>query len=73
VASFLAISAAILATMVVTYLCLAYAKNLQERIGPLGIDAVTRIVGFFVAAMGGGLIFHGVIEALQEAGVIVPH
>jgi multiple antibiotic resistance protein len=71
--SFLAIAVAILLTMFVTYLCLAYAKNLFGRIGPMGIDAVTRIVGFFVAAMGGGLIFHGVIEALQEYGVIATH
>jgi len=71
--SFLAIAAAILLTMFVTYLCLAHAKNLLGRIGPMGIDAVTRIVGFFVAAMGGGLIFHGVIEALQEYGVIATH
>ena len=71
--SFFAIALAILLTMFVTYLCLAYAKNLLGRIGPMGIDAVTRIVGFFVAAMGGGLIFHGVIEALQEYGVIATH
>src|SRR5262249_34907250 len=34
--SFLAIAAAILATMFVTYLCLAYARNVIERVGPLG-------------------------------------
>jgi hypothetical protein len=45
-ASFLAIALAIVATMLVTYLCLAYAKTLLGRIGPMGIDAVTRIVGF---------------------------
>jgi hypothetical protein len=28
---------------------------------------------FFVAAIGGGLIFHGVLEALHDAGVIGPH
>jgi multiple antibiotic resistance protein len=72
VASFGAIAAAIVATMFVTYLCLAYAKVLVGRIGPLGIDATTRIVGFFVAAIGGGLIFHGVLEALHDAGVIAP-
>ena len=59
------ISLAIVATMLVTYLILAYAKTLIKRIGPHGIDAATRIVGFFVAAMGMGLIFHGVVEALQ--------
>src|SRR5262245_11249136 len=72
-ASFLAIACAILATMLVTYLCLAYAKNVLGRIGPVGIDAVTRIVGFFVSAMGVGLVFHGVIEGLQDAGMLRVH
>ena len=36
----------------------------MRRFGKMGIDAASRIVGFFVAAMGVGLIFHGVIEAL---------
>jgi hypothetical protein len=49
--------------MSVTYMCLAYAKNVLGRIGPMGIDAATRIVGFFVSAMGVGLIFHEVITA----------
>jgi multiple antibiotic resistance protein len=69
-APFLAIGGAILATMLVTYACLAYANKIIVWLGPLGIDAVTRIVGFFVAAMGGGLMFHGIVEALQEYGVI---
>src|SRR5262252_3014562 len=60
-----AIVAAILLTMITTYLVLAYADAITGRIGPRGIDAATRIVGFFVAAMGMGLIFHGVIEAYQ--------
>ena len=59
------ISLAILATMGATYLVLASAKTVLGRIGPRGIDAATRIVGFFVAAMGMGLIFHGVTEAIQ--------
>jgi len=72
-ASFLAIAAAILATMLVTYLCLAYADKVIGRIGPMGVDAATRIVGFFVATMGGGLVFHGVVEALQDYGVLATH
>jgi multiple antibiotic resistance protein len=56
--------------MFVTYLALAYAKPVLRRIGPRGIDAATRIVGFFVSTMGMGLIFHGVIEALQEYGAL---
>jgi len=63
--SLAAIVIAILLTMVVTYLVLAYADAILGRIGPRGIDAATRIVGFFVAAMGMGLIFHGVTEAIR--------
>jgi MarC family membrane protein len=63
--SLAAVSLAIVATMALTYLCLAYAKNVLSRIGPRGIDAATRIVGFFVSTIGMGLIFHGVIEAFQ--------
>ena len=63
--SFVAISAAIVLTMFVTYLLLAYAEKVVNRIGPKGIDAATRIVGFFVSTMGMGLIFHGVVEAIQ--------
>src|SRR5215813_13107877 len=55
--SAIAICVAIVATMFVTYLCLAYAEKVMSRIGPRGIDAATRIVGFFVSAMGMGLIW----------------
>ncbi|HEY6364251.1 MAG TPA: MarC family protein [Candidatus Binatia bacterium] len=60
----------IFATMYVTYLFFAYAKIVLSRIGPRGIDAATRIVGFFVSTIGMGLIFHGVIEAFQTYGVL---
>ena len=69
ITSMAAICAAIVATMFVTYLTLAYAERIVGRIGPLGIDAVTRIVGFFVSAMGMGLIFHGLVEALRQYGI----
>ena len=45
-ASFIAVVAAIMATMLVTYFCLAYAGKLSERLGAMGIDATTRIVSF---------------------------
>ena len=64
--SLAAIVAAILLTMIATYLFLAYANTILGRIGPRGIDAATRIVGFFVAAMGMGLIFHGVTQAIRD-------
>jgi len=61
---------AIVAAMGITLLSLLYARKLTRWLGPRGIDAASRIVGFFVAAMGMGLIFHGVFEALHSYGVI---
>ena len=71
--SFAAIAAAIVLTILVTYLCLAYADRLTKFMGPMGIDATTRIVGFFVSAIGVGLIFDGVFEALQLHGITSLH
>jgi multiple antibiotic resistance protein len=71
--SFAAVSLAIVATVFVTFLLLAYARGVLSRIGPKGIDAATRIVGFFVSAMGMGLIFHGVVEAVHTFGPVVSH
>ena len=69
-ASFAAISLAIVATMGVTCLSLIYSKGILEKVGPKGIDAATRVVGFFVSAMGMGLVFHGVVEFLQSYGIV---
>jgi len=60
---------AILATMVVTFLSLVYAGVILTKIGPKGIDAATRITGFFVSAMGMGLLFNGIVEFLQSYGI----
>ena len=68
--SLVAISLACLAAMGIVYLTLASARYLMDRLGAKGVDAATRIVGFFLAAMGMGLVFHGVIEALQNYHVI---
>jgi multiple antibiotic resistance protein len=70
VESFVAICLAIVATMTVIYLSLVYSKVILKKVGAKGIDAATRIVGFFVSAMGMGLIFHGVVEFLQSYGVV---
>lgn len=59
------IALACLMTMVVVFLILFFAKKITTRISPNGIDAASRIVGFFVAAMGMGLIFHGLVEFFQ--------
>jgi multiple antibiotic resistance protein len=65
----IAVSAALVATMATTFLILAGGKKLQQWLGPRGIDAATRIVGFFVASMGIGMAFDGVIEALEMHGM----
>ena len=72
-AGLIAVSAALVATMATTYLFLAGGKQLQRRLGARGIDAATRIVGFFVAAMGIGMAFDGIIEALQLHGMTNLH
>ena len=69
--SFVSVSLAIISTMLVIYLSLVYAQNILNKIGSQGIDASTRIVGFFVSAMGVGLIFHGTVEFLQSYGVLL--
>jgi len=69
--SFAVVALAICATMFTTYLSLAYAQLILKTIGPQGIDAATRIVGFFVSAMGVGLMFHGTVEFLQSYGVLL--
>ncbi|MEI6435515.1 MAG: MarC family protein [Bacteroidota bacterium] len=70
--SILVIAAASIACMLVIFLTLAYAQKIVMRIGAKGIDAATRLVGFFVATMGMGLIFHGVNEFLQSCHIVSP-
>ena len=61
---------AIVATMAATYLSLASAEPILKKMGPKGIDAATRITGFFVSAMGMGLFFNGIVEFLQSSGIM---
>lgn len=58
--------AAIAATMAVTYVVLVNGKRIFKWLGPLAIDAITRLVGFFIAAIGMGLTFHGLADAVKE-------
>lgn len=64
-APLVAIAGALVATMIITYATLVRANDIVKFIGAAGLDAATRIIGFFVAAMGGGLIFHGIMEAIK--------
>lgn len=71
--AFAEVAMAIVATMLATFLVLLAAKGIEKRIGPRGVDAATRIVGFFVCSLGVGMAFHGVMEALQPYGIGVVH
>ena len=53
--------------MAVIYLSFVDAKPILRKIGRQGSDASTRIVGFFVAAMGMGLIFNGAVGRVSRA------
>jgi multiple antibiotic resistance protein len=66
----MAIVFAIIATIVVTYFFLAYAHPIVCAMGRQGIDAVTRLVGFFVSAIGMGLMFHGLTDFLARFGIV---
>src|SRR5260370_35509332 len=44
----------VVATMFTTYLFLASAKKVLSRVGPKGIDAATRMIGFFRLCNGHG-------------------
>jgi len=61
---------AIVARLTVTCLSLTYAGQILTKIGPKGIDVASRITGFFVAAMGMGLLLSGVVEFLQSYGIM---
>ena len=64
--SLLMIAIAAIACMIVMYVILTSAYKIVKRIGKKGIDAATRITGFFVATMGMGLIFHGLSEFIKS-------
>jgi multiple antibiotic resistance protein len=67
--SFAAISVAIVLAVAVTYICLFRAKQIFKLVGVNGVDAVTRIIGFFISTMGVSLLFSGAVEAVQAYGV----
>lgn len=60
------VAIASLACMILMYFILSSANTIIKRIGQKGIDAATRLVGFFVATMGMGLMFHGIGDFLTN-------
>ncbi|WP_295011640.1 MarC family protein [uncultured Microbacterium sp.] len=52
---------ACLAIAVVIAISLRYGTALVEKLGPTGIGALTRVMGFLIAAIGVELALHGVV------------
>jgi multiple antibiotic resistance protein len=71
IAAYAAIIGAAALAVLLTFFCLLFAGRLVRWLGRTGIDALTRIVGFFVSAMGVSLVFGGVMGALGAYGVKV--
>ena len=46
----------------ISYLILAYADEVMERLGPKGIDVLNRIFGLLVLAIAVELVFHGIAD-----------
>lgn len=69
-ASLLVVTAAMVVCMLVTLFTLRASARILFRIGEKGLDATTRMVGFFVSAMGVGLVFHGIVDALHTYGFV---
>lgn len=44
--------------------CLALGAPLVRRLGPTGVGAITRIMGFLILAIGAELVLHGVRSGL---------
>jgi multiple antibiotic resistance protein len=58
----------IIAISALTYVCLRASGTLTRFFGPAGVDAITRIMGLLVLAIGIELIVHGIVEH----GAVVP-
>lgn len=55
----LAIGAAVVGALV--WVCLRYGTPLVDKLGPTGIGALTRILGFLILTIGVELVIHGVL------------
>ncbi len=61
---------AILITMMLSYILLYYGETLFERIGRMGTQAFSRIMGLILAAMAVQFILGGFIAFLQDYNLI---
>jgi multiple antibiotic resistance protein len=68
VLNFLAVLLAILLLGGIVYLCLRSSSWLLHWLGETGIKAVSRILGFFILAVGVQLILNGISDWLKHLG-----
>jgi multiple antibiotic resistance protein len=62
--------AAILVTMVLSYVILSYGEKIFERIGRMGTLAFSRIMGLILAAMAVQFMMDGIINFVIDSGVV---
>jgi multiple antibiotic resistance protein len=63
---YLVIIAGIVAVAVVTYLVLRLSGRIVKLIGPVGVNAMTKIMGFLLMAMGVQFIVNGVLGVATD-------
>jgi multiple antibiotic resistance protein len=55
-------AAGIVGVSIIVYLCMRGASWITDRLGVSGIDAVNRVVGLFVLAIGVDMVLHGIVN-----------
>ena len=58
---YVAIIAGIIAVAIITYVVLRLSGNIVKLIGPVGVNAMTKIMGFLLMSMGVQFIVNGVL------------
>lgn len=65
-----AIILSILGATIVTGVCLLFGTSLMRFIGPAGLGAITRVLGFLILAIGVQIAVVGVNALLRGAGLV---
>jgi multiple antibiotic resistance protein len=65
-----AIIVGILAVAVITYLVLRVAGRIVHLIGPVGVNAMTRIMGFLIMSIGVQFVVNGVLGIATDPGLL---
>jgi multiple antibiotic resistance protein len=63
---YVAIIAGIVTVAIITYIVLRVSGRLVDFIGPVGVSAMTKIMGFLLMSMGVQFVVNGVIAIATE-------